>query len=151
MVVSVMVMVCAAVMMLPLPSSAFQVMVWVPTANSLPSGLRVMITGSVTKSVAVANPTVTGVVGPVASLVIFSGAVMSGAVVSVMVMVCAAVLNRLLVSVARQVMVVAQRESIGRVVGNVGRVIAGSGDAVVGAAKRRQGGGCLKGVGPPAR
>jgi len=119
--VSVMVTVCVAVPVLPAASVALQVIVWTPTVKgpeSFGAGTRLPST----RSVAVALPNTTAVVAPLASVVISSGAVTVGAVVSTTVMVKLPELVRPALSVAEQLTIVAPSE---KVVPEAGRQLIG--------------------------
>ena len=80
-VVSATVMVCVAVPMLPAASVALQVTSVAPIGNG-PVMSGVGVSGPSTLSSAVAVPSETGVVGPVASVLISAGGVTTGGVVS---------------------------------------------------------------------
>ena len=80
-VVSVTVTVCVAVPVLPAPSVALQVTVVAPTANG-PVISGVGVNDPSTSSLALAEPSDTGVVGPLASTVTSAGGVTTGGVVS---------------------------------------------------------------------
>src|SRR5688500_11473390 len=97
---------CVVVAPLPAASVAVQMIVVVPSANWLPAGDRVIVTGPA-RSLPIAMPGSTiAPSAPVASAITSAGGVIDGSVVSTTTICCVAVLSLPAASVAVQVIVV---------------------------------------------